>query len=336
MAFENTSGLPYTGNLPFKGAALINGEPVNRSNAGYKTLGGFVDDSNANNAGLTAYFGLVVSTDPTGSSGAFVLGQPSGYIYRGVLMADNSVLQNEPAKSGYMLQGVPATVIYEGTATYQYWTKTQVGAIDPVLGAEIIFRALSTGTGAAPIGAIEFLPSGTAIPTGWAAFPGYVVQVGTDGVKLEFSFSPALDVSIVTGEIAAYFALAGQPFRKTVTLTSAAAGTAVHILTDANVGAGRKVYINQMLLDVAGATAWTDATATIVKVQDTSAVVGGTYAKAQLTGNAFFDLTTTGLTLAAPIKDGTGFTTAKGIDIIADANFAAGSDIKLTVTGYIA
>jgi len=131
--------------------------------------------------------------------------------------------------------------------------------------------------------------------------------------------------------------LAGEPFRKTVTLTAAAAATPVNILTAAEVGAGRKAYVDVMIAKVNGATAWTDATATIVKIQDTAdtPIVGVTMAKAQLTGNAVLGLLSTGVTLAAPVSTGVGFTAAKGLDIVADAIFGAGSDLVVTVTGYI-
>ncbi len=131
--------------------------------------------------------------------------------------------------------------------------------------------------------------------------------------------------------------LAGTAFRKTVTLTSAAAGTAVEILADAAVGTGRKAYIVDFLVGIDGSTAWTDSTATIVKIQDTNGtpVVGATLAKAQLTANAVLGKTSTGVTLGDAIKVGDGFTTAKGLVVIADANFAAGSDLVVTVFGFI-
>lgn len=139
--------------------------------------------------------------------------------------------------------------------------------------------------------------------------------------------------TIVTGITAE----AGIPFRKTATLTSAAAGTAVHVLTDADVGS-KTAYLLGAILKVDGSTAWTDSAATIVKIQDTNdtPVVGLTYAKAQLTGNAVLVLGSTGVTIEDAVAEGTGFTAAKGLDIIADANFAAGDNIKITVFGYMA
>ena len=131
--------------------------------------------------------------------------------------------------------------------------------------------------------------------------------------------------------------LAVVPFVRTAQLTAAAAGTPVEVLANADVGNGRSAVVFDMILNVGGGTAWTDATATVVKLQDKagSPVALATVAKAQLTGNAVLGILSTGVTLAAPIKEGTGTTDGKGIDIVGDANFAAGSTINVTVIGFI-
>ena len=144
----------------------------------------------------------------------------------------------------------------------------------------------------------------------------------------------ALDAYIAAD--AALIALGGRHFHKTVTLTSAAAATPVNILTDVEVGTG-VAYIDTFLLNVNGATAWTDSTGTIVTVQDTNGtpIVGITAAKAQLTGNALLDFLETGITVGDAIKDGTGFTATKGLDIVADSDFDAGDDIIITISGVV-
>ncbi|SRR6266487_4951230 len=147
------------------------------------------------------------------------------------------------------------------------------------------------------------------------------------------------EAAIVAAQADATAALsAGRPFRVTGTLTAAAAATAIHVLLDATVGTGKKAYLTHMILNVNGATAWTDATATLVKVQDTNGtpLIGPTVPKALLIANANIGLTSISVTLGNAVARGTGFTTAKGLDIIADANFAAGSDIYVTLVGYIA
>lgn len=331
MAYENTVDVPFSGNLPFRGSATINGEPVNRSNAGYKTFGGAcVYSGDSNNTGLTATFGVVVSTIVSGDTNLLAIGKPAGYTPRGIIMANNSVLQNEPAKAGYMLQDLPITVGYEGTFTYQAWTKTQTGSIDPVPGCLIIYRAITGGTAGCAIGALEFLPAGTVVPTSFAILPGYVVSYDTANgdCKIELNFDNNVD-----HEKADLFALSGIPFRRTVTITSAAAATAIPILTDAEVGVGKKVYINQAIGNVAGATVW--ATTATVAIQDTADVAGITYAVAGMTANATLFPNTANVTLATVVSRGLGFTAGKGISVKGNAN-GTGSDYVVTVTGFIA
>lgn len=129
----------------------------------------------------------------------------------------------------------------------------------------------------------------------------------------------------------------GIPFRKTVTLTSALATTPVEIIADADVGAGKCVYINTLYANVNGGDAWV-GDGTVVTVQDTatSPVAAITFAKAQLTANAQLMFGSTGVTLGDGIKDGTGMTEAKGLTIVADDAFGtSGSDLIVTITGFI-
>lgn len=127
------------------------------------------------------------------------------------------------------------------------------------------------------------------------------------------------------------------PFVRTAQLTAAAAATPVEVLAAADVGAGRKAFVTGMLLNVGGATAWSDATGTVVALQDTADTPVNllSAAKAQLTANANLGLLSTGVTLGAPILTGVGATAAKGIDIVADDDFTAGSTINVTVFGFI-
>lgn len=131
---------------------------------------------------------------------------------------------------------------------------------------------------------------------------------------------------------------AGKPFMATATLTAAAAATGVTVLADSVVGTDT-VYVTGFRLKVSGATAWTDATATIVTLQDTEGtpVSGIIFAKAGLTGNAIIDsLADSNLTVGDSIAINDGFTAGKGLVLIGDADFGAGSDIVVTVFGYIA
>jgi hypothetical protein len=192
------------------------------------------------------------------------------------------------------------------------------------------------------------------LPVYWKSTTGEFSNAATVGYyKVGYSKAPiasgVLDVnfiqpSIVASEISELEAvvtniteLSGRPFRKTVVLTSAASATPVEIIADAEVTGTQKVYITDLLMYVSSTVAWTDSTGTVVTVQDTnsSAVVAATAAKAQLTSEALLGKLSTGITLGDAIKKGSGLTAAKGIVVVADSDFDAGSDLYVTVTGYI-
>ena len=158
---------------------------------------------------------------------------------------------------------------------------------------------------------------------------GYVVEVLSSGVIRFSALGKA--VEITTQDIIQ----TGAWFKRTATLTAAAAATPVHVLTAADVG-DKTAYVMGAFIKN-GATAWTDTTATVVKVQDTAdtPVVGATIAKAGLTANACLTLGSSNVTIGDPVALGTGFTAEKGIDVVADAVFAAGSDLEVTIFGYI-
>ena len=323
MAQESTPSWAPFSSVGFSGLGSANGKPVNRSNAGYKTVGGQVDPADTN----PNYFGSIVSSIPNGTPGMFNVGCPVGSMIRGFTMFDAAVAQNDPAKSDRVLNGLPITVIFDGSAQFTTWTNTQVGshAFGAVLLSDVpIFKAVSAGIGAAPVGALEFVPISTlAPPLGWAFVPAFIVEVDEFGfVTLECNFgSGTQGFNTVT------------PFMVKGVLTSAAAATAVPLLPDAMVPAGKKVYILNAFFTNTGATLW--ATTTIVKIQDTSAVVGITVPVANLGANAINQMATTGIILGAPVSQGAGFTANKGINLIGDVN-GTGSNLAVTVMGYIA
>lgn len=167
---------------------------------------------------------------------------------------------------------------------------------------------------------------------------GQLNTAKADGViafnKFERAEIVSSDVATLEAVVTANAALGGRFFKKTAKLTSAAAATPVHLLTDAEVGAGKKVYASKVFMSVDGAVNW--GTTATVTLQDTAAspVVGLTAAVAGLTANAMIDEGDTNVTLAAPIADGAGFTAAKGLDIAGNAN-GTGSDLIVTVFGCI-
>ena len=150
--------------------------------------------------------------------------------------------------------------------------------------------------------------------------------------KFEKAEIVATDVATLQAVVEANAALGGRFFKKTATLTSATAATPVHLLTDAEVGAGKKAYVSKIYFSVNGATNW--ATTATVTLQDTAGVVGATVLVAGLTGNAMFDEGGAKVTLGEAIADGNGFTAGKGLDIAGNAN-GTGSDLIVTVFGCI-
>jgi len=152
--------------------------------------------------------------------------------------------------------------------------------------------------------------------------------------KFEKAEIVATDVATLQAVVEANAALGGRFFKKTATLTSANAATPVHVLTDGEVGAGKKAYVSQVFLSVDGETNW--GTTTTIKLQDTAAspVAGATFDATKLLANSMHQLASSDFTLLAPIADGVGFTTAKGLDIVGNAN-GTGSDLIVTVFGCI-
>jgi hypothetical protein len=124
----------------------------------------------------------------------------------------------------------------------------------------------------------------------------------------------------------------GTPFRKTVTLTSAAAGTPVNIIPDIEVDSDEKVYVDGFNGRVDGATPW--ATTANVKIQDIDGVDFVTSLVADLTANARVYKDSANTTFEDAASKGTGGTAGKGLQIKGDAN-GTGSDYIITVWGVI-
>lgn len=126
-----------------------------------------------------------------------------------------------------------------------------------------------------------------------------------------------------------------ERFHVTVTVVSTAAGTAVSIIPDAQVGPDRTLYLQGFIAKVDGATAWT--TLTSLKLQDTNgtAVDLATILAAALTGNARLVPGTANVTLEDAFCKGTGATQGKGLQALANVNAGAGSTLSLTVWGVI-
>ena len=137
----------------FKGQLSLNAQAVPLQE-GYLKLGGFVSTNETN--GLK--FGVVVSADPT-TPDLFVAGIPSGNAIRGVCVFDDSIAQNAPAHPDKYLAGMPCAALNHGFMWLGSWTKTATGAIDPTLSCMVICNNTT--------GAIEFIPTGSDVPSGY-------------------------------------------------------------------------------------------------------------------------------------------------------------------------
>lgn len=141
-------------------------------------------------------------------------------------------------------------------------------------------------------------------------------------------------VDHTTGTVKSGTVSVGVPFTATATLTSAAAATAVSLLADAAVPAGKKLYIVSYLVKVNGATDW--ATTTSVKIQDTNGtpVDFVTLTASTLDGNELHGPFSDSATIESAMALGTGGTAAKGLRVVGNAN-GTGSNLVVTVFGFI-
>ena len=157
---ENNNNLT----IGFEGSASINGQPMYNSN-GIRTIGAYQDSTDTQ----VAYFGRVASVVPATDKYSYFMGAPGSSNLLGVLLNEQSVRENDPAKPDFVLSTLPATILYWGEFWLPSWTKTAAGAIDPVIGAVVIFKNTT--------GQIEFLASGQSAPAGWTALNASVSNV---------------------------------------------------------------------------------------------------------------------------------------------------------------
>lgn len=125
---------------------------------------------------------------------------------------------------------------------------------------------------------------------------------------------------------------AGIPFCAVATLGKADT-TGKTIVTAVT---GKTIVVTGFSVLVDGATAWADTTATKITIQDTatSPIAVAEVAKAGLTANAILGPCTTNVTLKSGFSKGK-LTLSKGLVVKPDAEFASGSDLKVTVWGFL-
>ena len=124
------------------------------------------------------------------------------------------------------------------------------------------------------------------------------------------------------------------PFYKTVTISPAAAGTAVEFLANTDIPSGKKVYLSGYHLKNAGA-AWSGTGSLKIKDNNSTPVDFVTIPVAELTPNVtLFAWKDSTITEEAAFKLGSGGTVDKGLQIKATSN-GTGGDVTCTVFGII-
>ena len=174
------------------------------------------------------------------------------------------------------------------------------------------------------------------VTTGVSAVDLASTAGGSTGAALVGIADAGLYTSAVTAEAALQelYAANASRFRVSTTVTTVEAVAGKELIADALV-TSKKVYIENIMLTVGGATAWSGALNNVlITDQAGSPVTIVTIPKGGLTGNVVIpSLASASFTVAATAI--TGGTTSKGIKIITDGATAAGSDITITVTGRI-
>ena len=169
----------------FAGAVTMNGVPViNEGSTRFiETKGGIVSLNNI--ATAIAYFGCVMSVNLAGDDDAFYVGNPAGaFTVMGVLLNEQGVRENDPAKPTYIMNEMPCTVVTRGRLWYMQWDTNFAGAIAlPTVGCRIVFRwvylAAASYAGELGFGAAAMAVPGTHSQV-QAAVINYNVALGAD------------------------------------------------------------------------------------------------------------------------------------------------------------
>ena len=159
--------------VEFRGSQNINGYPavVEGSTRLIQTDGGII--SNGNTDG-TAIFGCVMSVLASGAGAddnAFYVGLPgSAYTVLGVLLNEQGVQENDPAKPNYLNNEQMATIVPRGRLIYTSFDLTHPGSLAaPYVGCRVVFNNTT--------GLIGFLPRGTTVQAGWTQLQAAIINV---------------------------------------------------------------------------------------------------------------------------------------------------------------
>lgn len=135
-----------------------------------------------------AYFGAVMSVNPAGDQAAFYVGNPTGtYTVVGILLNEQGVRENDPAKPNYIMNEMPATVVTRGRLWMASWDTTFAGALaTPVVGCRVVYR-IASASATLYAGQIGFLAAGAGIPATHLQVQAAVMSVTvTQGADIDF------------------------------------------------------------------------------------------------------------------------------------------------------
>jgi len=159
--------------VEFKGSQNINGFPIvmEGSVRMIQTAGGIIA---AGNTDTTAVFGCVMSVLASGvgaDDNAFYVGLPSSaYTVIGVLLNEQGIQENDPAKPNYVQNEQMAAVVSRGRLGYSSVDTTAPGSLaSPYLGCRVIFSNTT--------GLVGFLKAGTAVPVGYTQLQAAIINV---------------------------------------------------------------------------------------------------------------------------------------------------------------
>lgn len=127
-------------------------------------------------------------------------------------------------------------------------------------------------------------------------------------------------------------------FARTATLISTIAGTRVPLLAPEAIPAGKRAHPLGFHILLSGEAAWTGGTGTAVMLVDSGRdeiYRFASIAAPQLQPGAFLDPGSEGVTLDAEFGMNLGARAGNGIDVMADGDFAEGSNLSVTVFGYL-
>lgn len=127
-------------------------------------------------------------------------------------------------------------------------------------------------------------------------------------------------------------------FARTATLRSAEAGARVAVLPEDELSTDQRAYPLGFFMVLAGEVAWIGGTGSRIFLADSGEDLVYRFASiaaSALVPGSFISPSSEGVTLEAEFGLAVGGRLGKGIDILADGNFSSGSDLSVTIYGYI-